>query len=189
MKAVILNGMRAGDSFTSSVQRRLTDLLEEKGWAVEPFPLHGLDVKPCGGCFGCWLQTPGRCLMSDTNEVAAAVTRCDLTVYLTPVTFGGYSSHLKKVVDHFIFFILPFFKTVDGETHHVPRFRQGAKLLVIGTMNEHDAESEAIFTSLAGRNAINLSPPRWSAGVLVEEQGLEAARDQMRDLLASVEVI
>ncbi|MGD9001204.1 MAG: NAD(P)H-dependent oxidoreductase [Anaerolineae bacterium] len=189
MKAVILNGMAPENSPVPSIQDMLVDAVKERDWNVEPFVLHDLDVRPCGGCFGCWLQTPGRCVMDDTDEVAAAVAGSDLTIYLTPVTFGGYSSQLKKAVDHLIPLILPFFRTVNGETHHVPRYKKRANLLVLGVLPEHDAASEAIFTSLAARNATNMSAPRWAAGIIVEEQGWDATRRTIEDLLAEVEVI
>jgi multimeric flavodoxin WrbA len=120
--------------------------------------------------------------------MAASVARSDLTIYLTPVTFGGYSSQLKKVVDHLISLILPFFKTVDGETHHVPRYRKRPSLLVIGTMDQEDAESAAIFTALAEGNAINMSAPRWASGVIIDGQGSDVARETLEDLLKKVEV-
>lgn len=188
MNAVILNGMEPGDGSVASVQEMLIDTLTERTWNAEPFVLHDLDVRPCAGCFGCWIQTPGRCVHRDTDAVAASVARSDLTIYLTPVTFGGYSSQLKKVVDHLICLILPFFKTVDGETHHVPRYRKRPDLLVIGTMERSDGEREAIFTTLAERNAINMSAPRWGSGVIVEEEGSDAARRAIDKLLTDVEV-
>jgi multimeric flavodoxin WrbA len=126
--------------------------------------------------------------MHDTDDIAAAVAGSDLTVYVTPVTFGGYSSQLKKVLDHLIVLVLPFFKTVNGETHHVPRYRRPANLLVIGTMPEHDAESEAIFAGLAERNAINMSAPCWASGVIVDERDTHAARQAIQGLLTRVEV-
>jgi multimeric flavodoxin WrbA len=127
--------------------------------------------------------------MDDTDDVAAAVVQSDLMIWLTPVTFGGYGSQLKKVLDHLICLILPFFKTVEGETHHVPRYEEHPDLLVIGTLPQGDAESEAIFTDLAERNAINMSAPRRAAGVVVEQLGLDVARDRVRALLADVEVM
>ena len=189
MKAVILNGMEPGDHSLASVQDILVGAMKARNCEVKAFALHELDVRPCGGCFGCWLQTPGRCVMHDTDEVAAAVAGSDLTVYLTPVTFGGYSSQLKKAVDHLIFLILPFFKTIDGETHHVPRYGKRANLLAIGVMPQHDAECEAVFTDLVEGNAVNMSAPRWAAGVIVEARGPDAGRRAIQDLLTEVEVV
>jgi len=49
------------------------------------------------GCFGCWNKTPGTCVMKDDSaKIAKAVVNSDLLIFLTPITFGGYSSELKK---------------------------------------------------------------------------------------------
>jgi multimeric flavodoxin WrbA len=189
MKAVILNGMEPGNDAVASVHDILVETLQHRNWEVEPIVLHDLDVRPCGGRFGCWLQSPGRCVLQDTDEVAAAVAHSDLTVYLTPVTFGGYSSHLKKVLDHLITLILPFFRTVDGETHHVPRYRNRPNLLMLGVMPQHDDECEAVYTALAEGNAINMSAPRRAAGVIVNGQGMDGARQTIDALLTKVEVM
>ena len=187
-KAVILNGMHPGDAEVAAVQAMLVEVLEEASWDVEGYVLHQMEVKPCLGCFRCWLETPGRGVLHDADDVAAAVARSDLVVYLSPVTFGGYSSHLKKVLDHMIFLVLPFFQTVDGETHHVPRYDNRANLLFLGVMDQSDPESDAIFTALAERVAINLSAPLWEADVIVEAEGDGPARETVRRVLADVEV-
>lgn len=72
------------------------------GWEVEPFILHDMEIHHWG-CFGCWVQTPGVCVIDDAGrDVARAVIQSDLAVFLIPVTFGGYSSELKKAVDRLI---------------------------------------------------------------------------------------
>jgi hypothetical protein len=110
-------------------------------------------------------------------------------VFLTPVTFGGYSAELKKAVDHLIVTNLPFFRTVNGETHHSPRYRRHANLLVVGTLPERDEESEAIFATLVERNSINMFSPAWAVGVITPEEANGALREQMQVLLSEVEVV
>jgi hypothetical protein len=192
-KAVILNGMAAGDDGMASIHEILVDVLEDKGWDVEPFTLHQMEITPCGGCFGCWVQTPGRCIMQGADkqrpidDVVRAFVQSDLVIYLTPVTFGGYSSELKKAVDHLIPFILPFFQTVDGETHHKPRYEHSPNLLGVGVLPQADAESARIFTTLVARNAINMHAPASTAGVITREQTADAIRAEIQTLLASVD--
>ena len=172
----ILNGMREHGSPSDVVHTALVSALIARNWHINPFVLKDKEIRSCLGCFGCWTQTPGRCVLPDADDITASVVQSDLVIYLTPVTFGGYSSELKKVVDHLIPNILPFFANVDGETHHKPRYRRYAKLLVIGVTPERDATSEAIFKELAERNAINMWSPAWQANVLTHAQianGLE----------------
>ena len=173
----ILNGMREHGSPSDVVHTALVSALTARNWRVTPFVLKDKEIRPCLGCFGCWTQTPGRCVLPDTDDIAASIVQSDWVIYLTPVTFGGYSSELKKAVDHLIPNILPFFANVDGETHHKPRYGHYAKLLVIGVTPGRDATSEAIFTKLAERNAINMWAPAWQASVLTHAQianGLDA---------------
>ena len=79
--------------------------------------------------FGCWVKTPGQCVQDDpAREVARACARADLVVLFTPVTFGGYSSELKKAIDRSIPNLSPIFIRIRGETHHPCRYASRASL-------------------------------------------------------------
>jgi hypothetical protein len=114
--------------------------------------------------------------------------RCDLTVYLTPVTFGGYSSVLKTMVDRLIPNVLPFFKKIDGEIHHTPRYERYPALVAIGVQSEADAEAERIFKTLVSRNAINYHAPAQAAIVLTRDQASEKVRADVAAVLERMEV-
>jgi multimeric flavodoxin WrbA len=126
--------------------------------------------------------------MEDAEGIARAHTQSDLLVLLTPVTFGGYSSELKKALDRMICALLPFFQTVDGETHHRPRYDRYPKLLAIGVDSRRDEESERIFARLVERNAINLWAPAWAAGILGNGKFDGTLRAIIQALLRQVEV-
>ena len=107
--------------------------LQARGWGAETIVLREQKIGNCAGDFFCWVRSPGVCNVDDDNRVIAAkVVRSDLVIYLTPVTFGGYSSALKRMVDHQIQNISPFFTAIDGEIHHQPRYAAYPDLLVIG---------------------------------------------------------
>jgi NAD(P)H-dependent FMN reductase len=178
MKTLIFDGSHAGDRMSAKIsaalQRRLPD--------SETIVLRQQKIGNCAGDFFCWVRSPGICNTDDDNRLLAAkVMHSDLLVYLTPVTFGGYASTLKRMVDHQIQNILPFFASVNGEIHHQPRYRRYPNLLVIGWMlasTEHSAstehpapgpQAEAIFRHLVYRNAINLYAQKSACGVLVGE--------------------
>lgn len=189
MKAVILDGALNGDSRLSPVREVLVDELAALGWQVEPFALRELDIRHCAGCFGCWVQTPGVCLIDDAaRDIARSVIRSELVVYLTPVTFGGYSSELKKVLDRLICLVLPFFTKIDGEVHHQPRYDSYPRLLGLGLLSRPDDEAARIFATLVARNAINLHAPVHAAGVVDERQGAAELRREIQELLKAVEV-
>jgi len=153
MKALILDGSHANDVQASNIRRALEVQLP----SAETIVLREQKIGPCAGEFDCWLRSPGMCHTDDDNRIIAArIIRSDLVVFLTPVTFGGYSSELKRMVDHHIQNISPFFADIQGETHHRKRYSRYPDMLVIGWMDEPNARAEAIFRHLAARNAINM---------------------------------
>ena len=159
MNAVILNGSD-GEIALNNAGKILALELKNNGWNVESYNLYKEKIATCIGCYGCWLKTPGQCIIKDKGqEIAEKVIKSDLLILLSPVTFGGYSFHLKKVVDRLIPNILPFFTKINGEMHHKPRYKNNPKILAIGYLPRHNEESERIFTALVSRNAINMHSP------------------------------
>ncbi|MCK9151868.1 flavodoxin family protein [Methanobacterium alcaliphilum] len=170
MKSIILNGSNGADTSITSIDREITLKLEENGWDVENIHLNEEKIATCIGCFGCWLETPGECIIKDKGqELAKKVIQSDLLVLLTPITFGGYSYQLKKIVDRLIPNILPFFIKIDGEIHHQPRYEKNPNLLAIGYLPQSDTESELIFTKLIRRNAINMHCPNYHVQIITGE--------------------
>ncbi|NTW96966.1 MAG: NAD(P)H dehydrogenase [Oscillochloris sp.] len=167
MKALILNGAHANDSTAESVSAALCGQLQSRGWEIEQIVLREQKIGVCAGDFFCWLRSPGMCNTNDDNRlIAAKMIQSDLLIWLTPITFGGYSSALKRAVDHLIQNILPFFTRIDGEVHHQPRYKRYPNLLVIGWMDGPDAASEAVFRHLAQRNSLNMYSPASVCGVV-----------------------
>ena len=149
----------------------MIDELKSRGWEVEHLQLCGIKIGNCAGDFFCWIRNPGLCNVNDENRIiAASIANSQLMIYLTPVTFGGYSSNLKKMVDHQIQNVLPFFEKVNGETHHARRYPTYPDFLAIGWMDQHDAQSEAIFKHLAYRNAVNFYAGRFASGIILDGQ-------------------
>ncbi|MHB8762762.1 MAG: flavodoxin family protein [Deferrisomatales bacterium] len=184
LRAAILNGGPA-QGFPDRVAGELAALLRARGSEVQTFVLRDLEIADCTGCFGCWVRTPGECVLADAGrEVAREVIRSDLVALVTPVTFGGYASGLKKAVDRFIPLGSPFFTRIEGETHHRRRYDRYPRLLGVGTVPRADGDAEAIFRQLVGRNALNLHCPAHTAGVLVEGADPAAALTALLGRLA-----
>lgn len=156
MKALILNGSLKDGESLYELNKCVEALLTKSSYEVESVLLHEKQIADCAGCFGCWVKTPGICIKDDySREVTKNIINSDVVVHLTPVTFGGYSSELKKAVDRTIPLLLPFFRKVKGEVHHKPRYKSYPKVIVLGTMAKEDAEESEIFNSLVSRNAAN----------------------------------
>jgi multimeric flavodoxin WrbA len=158
MKVLILNGERKGESVLDFLQETTVHFFSDVGWLVETVFLRDKKIASCTGCFGCWTKTPGTCVINDFGTMLAGeVVNSDLMIYLTPVTFGGYSSELKKAIDRFACsMLLPFFTKIDGEVHHRARYKHLPGLLGIGMLPVPEEGSERIFRKLVERNAINI---------------------------------
>jgi len=160
MKAVFLKGSPpAGrDLLCNRAAAAVMSVMKARDWQVRAFALAGMTIKSCRGCFSCWVKTPGKCVITndDQEAILAATAASDLVIWLTPITFGGYSPELKKALDRIIPVLLPFFMKVRGETHHPLRYPRRRRLLVIGTQKQEDADSESVFSRLVGRNALNM---------------------------------
>jgi len=158
MKTLVLNGARTDNETVNTVSDCLEDSLYGKGHEVDVMVLRNEKIGACLGCFGCWLKTPGECIIKDAgSKLPKKVIQSDLVFLLTPVTFGMYSSELKKALDRFPCpILLPFFKKINGEIHHAPRYDKYPILVAIGVLPNLDEESESTFTTLVARNGVNL---------------------------------
>ena len=187
MKAIFLNGSAGNDRTGERVRLALEVEFKTQGWDVEHFTLCEHKIGNCAGDFFCWIRTPGICNVNDDNRlIAEKLASCDLLAYLTPVTFGGYSAALKRMVDHQIQNVSPFFAMIDGETHHMKRYKKNPDLLVVGWMTAPDTQSETIFRHLVQRNAINFHTQTYVSGVVLAGQSdgeiQASAHNWMEDL-------
>jgi multimeric flavodoxin WrbA len=189
--ALLLDGRRDDDPTLALAHEALVDGLAAGDWAVDDWRLQDDKIAWCAGCFKCWTTTPGVCAHHDDGrKVAERWVRSDLVVFLTPVTFGGYSSELKKALDHVLPTLLPFMRRRDGDTRHPQRYGRKRDLLVVGTVPAGQAGGAEVrtFRRLVERNTLNMQPPRWTAGVLEDGVGEWEVRVAVNALLADVGV-
>jgi len=187
-RATILDGGLGDGALTCAAGRVAADVLQHNGWQVETLALREIEIAPCLGCFGCWVKTPGVCVIDDAGrDVARQMAQSDLLVYLTPLTFGGYSSELKKALDRSIPNISPFFRLVHGEVHHVKRYARNPRVVGIGVRatGPIDPEEEELLEILVHRNAINLHAPRDAACAIRADED-EEGRQQIERAIGKV---
>lgn len=163
MKLVILDGTTGA----SPVSPYIRQTAPRAGATVTRFALGETRLAPCLGDFDCWTRSPGRCRTDDeAQDIARAIHDADLVVFLTPLVFGGYASHLKKAVDRLIPLIDACFHKRFGLTRHLPRYAKYPALLCIGLADRPSDEARSIFAELAGGNAINLLAPSFRSLVV-----------------------
>lgn len=157
MKALIFDGQMEPTGALDRGIQALSSRLEAQDWRVEKVRLRDLKVAPCTGCFKCWTRTPGVCQQDDdARSLTSKLAQTGLLVLVTPISFGGYGSLLKRALERAILpFLLPFFTQVDGEVHHPLRYGRALKLGAIGGLPRSHPESEGTFLEILNRNALN----------------------------------
>lgn len=156
MDLVILDGFAAQSPWQKIMQAKA----EAMGLNVTCFSLGGMDIKPCRSCGSCGFKTPGKCILKDDVEpVFRALARCDAFAFLTPIRYGGFSSHLKKAVDRLMFMGTPFYY-VNKDGHLLHPMRYGKKQIIgIGVLAQADPMAEENFCRLIANNGLNMQYP------------------------------
>lgn len=113
-------------------------------------------IRNCIGCFGCWLKTPGVCVLKDGyHNMGGLLAKCDELVMISKCIYGSYSPFIRNVWDRSLPYLLPYFATKNGETHHKNRYKNEIALSV-HFYGENISESEQkTARALVAANVIN----------------------------------
>ncbi len=188
MKALVLDGCREGDYLAMEAVLAMSSALIDRVDDVEVVRLRELVISACTGCFGCWTRTPGECVLKDdAANVLRSYIGSDIAAWVTPVTFGGYSSQSKMMLDRCIPLLDPRFTIVGGEVHHLLRYPRYPKTIILGTLPSPDPEAERLFAQLLARNGLNLHQ-NIEAEVLVGVTDPLSARKRVDRLLDRIGV-
>lgn len=115
-------------------------------------------IKHCVGCFGCWIKTPGTCVIKDGYEHTGAIlSQADKVIIISQCVYGGYSPFIKNIIDRSISYVLPFFNTINGETHHQPRYQNKYQLSVYFYGEAISSQEKSVAQSLVKSNSINFN--------------------------------
>ncbi len=80
-------------------------------------------INHCIGCFGCWVKTPGQCVIRDGFEkTGIKMSRCSELILVSQCFYGSVNPFVKMVQDRAISYIHPDFVMRKGEMHHKRRY-------------------------------------------------------------------
>ncbi len=100
MNTILILDKDAKTRLSEELKERILRILKEKGHQIEVVELGRNDVTPCFGCLLCLTKHPGICVTRDRiAEIRNNVNRYDMTIFLTPVIFGHFSSTVKCAID------------------------------------------------------------------------------------------
>lgn len=101
MHVMAINGSpRKEKSSTYHILEPLLAGMRAAGATTETVHLGHLQIKPCLGCFLCWVKTPGKCVQQD--DMAAVLEKfvqADVLVFGTPLYHYNLSGLLKNFID------------------------------------------------------------------------------------------
>ena len=113
-------------------------------------------IHPCICCFGCWIKTPGQCVIKDGyDNMGELMSKSSRVIIISQCLYGGYSPFVKNILDKSISYLLPYFKIKNGESHHKRRYDNNIDLTVYfyGKITESEKETAR---KLIKANGINM---------------------------------
>ena len=142
MKITIFNGNADPDN--SAFEDYLAELAESlwrRGQDTEVLILRDVEIKRCTGCFGCWVKTPGRCVVKDGSGILCErLVGSDFLLFASPIVMGFTSGLLRRASEKLLPTILPYFRIVDGEMRHWLRYD---KYPVFGLLVEREDDTDS----------------------------------------------
>ena len=113
-------------------------------------------IRNCIGCFGCWIKTPGICVLKDGyNNMGELLSKCDELIIISKCVYGSYSPFIRNVWDRSIPYLLPYFITRNNETHHRRRYENTFSLSVHFYGEDITQEEQETAKSLVKANGVN----------------------------------
>lgn len=88
-------------------------------------------IQNCIGCFGCWVKTPGRCVLRDDyNRMGEKLGHADELIIISECIYGTYSPFVRNILDRCLPYIHPYFTKREKEIHHKARYQNRLKVSV-----------------------------------------------------------
>jgi len=136
MKLIIHDGDK---EFEKSIRDKLLGVGEEADIITDDGT-----IKNCIGCFGCWVKTPGRCVLQDSyNEMGKLMGNSSELIIISSGIYGTYSPFVRNVLDRSLSYIHPYFTKRENEIHHKVRYQNRLLINVFfyGDINEEEKKT------------------------------------------------
>ncbi len=123
-RILLLNGSPKGKAGNTA---RLTNAFLEgfnkkSEYEIDEVICSQVSVHGCKGCFGCWKNEDGKCVIDDDmSDIFQKYLSADIVIWSFPTYFYGMPSEAKKIMDRLLPLFEPELITDDGKTTYHPR--------------------------------------------------------------------
>jgi len=159
MKITSFNGSPKGEKGNTHVMvKAFLEGAEKAGAEVENIFLAEKDIGNCRGCYGCWMKTPGECVLKDDMaELLEKFVSSDIVVYATPLFIDNVSGIMKNFMDRLIPVGDPHLEVdSDGQTRHPGRYEKMPDIVAISNCGFPEQDHFQVLKLLFRRIARNM---------------------------------
>ncbi|WP_330587631.1 hypothetical protein [Anaerocolumna sedimenticola] len=112
----------------------------------------------CIGCFGCWVKTPGACIIRDSyGDMGELFSKSEEVIIISKCCYGCYSPFIKNILDRSISYVHPYFTLRNGEMHHKSRYDNKLNLTVYFYGSDITIAEQKTAEKLVTANGVNLN--------------------------------
>ena len=113
-------------------------------------------IPRCTGCFGCWVKTPGQCVIQDGYHLTGRdLSKCAQLILVSRCVYGSPSPPVKAVLDRAISYIHPDFAIRQGKMHHKRRYSNQITLSAYFYGEHITPQEQATARKILLANAVN----------------------------------
>ncbi len=134
MQITAFNGSPRGENSNTHIMvKEFLDGAKEAGAEVENIFLVKKKINHCHGCFRCWIETGGKCVIDDDmGTLLEKMKAIDIIVLATPLYVDNVTGIMKDFMDRFVAVADPYFeKDEGGECRHLKKVKYPSKLVII----------------------------------------------------------
>lgn len=157
MKILVLYDEKSEHFEGLNLPKKIQELLKTAGHEVDMAQVCGKNIRPCTGCFACWVKTPGLCVLPDdgVNDLNRRYVNSEIIVTISEAFYGCWSADLKKYLDRSIPNVMPYLVSFNGETHHPRRYKYMPMVWALGYGKDLKDSEKQTFMKLVERNCLN----------------------------------
>ncbi len=134
-------------------------------------------ISNCIGCFGCWIKTPGKCVIrDDAAKIYPLIAGSCNVIYVSKLFCGSYDTTMKTILERAIPIQQAFIRIYSGETHHFQRNVVPKNAVIIGYGSKNKKE-RIVFENLIERNSKNMLFNEYKV-VFADKENLSKAVDE-----------